>query len=568
MDTFLNMFNDMFGNESSLYYLGGGLFILIFLYLLFKKLRPKVPNKPGKKPQGAPAGQPTANEMAADKKMAKIAAKAAKEAKKKAEAAAKLAAKHKGKLPKGAPAPLPGDPFGQPGQNAFNQGFNGNPGPAPGAYPPPAPMGPPPQAPAQAGPAWPQAAPGAPLMATLASPVPESQASPAPGSFRAVQLRPAGAPGPAPAPQPSPPPVAAPAPPAPEAAVIKPAPPVPEPSPPPPEPPAPKPEPPVAAQPEPPAQALEGPAAPGGVRISTGGQSAVPPVPAPGPETGPPAVEPIEELVLDEPLEAEPLEAEPLEAEALEAGTLETVAAPAPDGMAHILDVESVPDLDSPGAEARTQTLVQTSPLESDGDLAAAPGAGPSPPPAKPMAILEGRGGVLKASQTQMSTPIQIDQTQLPRVMKEAAAAAQAAQAPGPVAPATVTVQELDATYQKNIFLNPLEIVYYKLLRAAFTQFLIFPKVTSRAAVTVISKNADHLKVAENVLTNTTVSFVVCDVKLNIRAIIEVIDEKLPPTNKDRARDYILKKAGLLVVRFYGGDTPPDVSTLRKLLGD
>jgi hypothetical protein len=47
-----------------------------------------------------------------------------------------------------------------------------------------------------------------------------------------------------------------------------------------------------------------------------------------------------------------------------------------------------------------------------------------------------------------------------------------------------------------------------------------------------------------------------------------VVDEKEPLSNKDRARDYILKKAGLLVVRFYSGDTPPDVSTLRKLLTD
>jgi hypothetical protein len=182
------------------------------------------------------------------------------------------------------------------------------------------------------------------------------------------------------------------------------------------------------------------------------------------------------------------------------------------------------------------------------------------------MSILEGRGGVLKASQTQMSTPIQIDQTQLPRVMKEAVAAQTAGI--GLPAASTVTVQELDATYQKNIFLNSLEIVYYKLLRRAFPQFLIFPKVTSRAAVTVISKNPDHLKVAENVLSNTTLSFVVCDVKLNIRAVVEVVDEKQQPSNKDRARDYILKKSGLLVARFYSGDTPPDVATLSKLLDD
>jgi hypothetical protein len=240
--------------------------------------------------------------------------------------------------------------------------------------------------------------------------------------------------------------------------------------------------------------------------------------------------------------------------------------------VAQILEVESVPDQDSPGAEARTQTLVQTSPVGGAPDAAQAleEGAAPAPPAAepilaaKPMSILEGRGGVLKASQTQMSTPIQIDHTQLPRVMKDAVTVPQTVGAPA----VTVTVQELDATYQKNIFLNSLEIVYYKLLRAAFTQFLIFPKVTSRATVTVISKNPDHLKVAENVLSNTTISFVVCDVKLNIRAVVEVVDDKQPLSNKDRARDYILKKAGMVIVRFYSGDTPPDVSTLRKLLSD
>ena len=108
--------------------------------------------------------------------------------------------------------------------------------------------------------------------------------------------------------------------------------------------------------------------------------------------------------------------------------------------------------------------------------------------------------------------------------------------------------------------------VYYKLLRSAFTQYLIFPKVTSRAAVSVSSKNPEHLKVAENVLTNTSVSFIICDVKLNIKAVVQLVDDSQPPSNKDKARDYILKKAGCVLVRFYSGDNPPDAATLRKLL--
>jgi hypothetical protein len=179
----------------------------------------------------------------------------------------------------------------------------------------------------------------------------------------------------------------------------------------------------------------------------------------------------------------------------------------------------------------------------------------------KPMSVLEGRGGVLKASQTQMTTPIAIDQTQMPRVMKEAAASFQS---PGQ----TVTIQDLDVNYQKNTFLNPLEVVYYKLLRSAFTQYLIFPKVTSRATVSISSRNSEHLKVAENVLTNTCISFVICDVKLNIKAVVELVEDGALPSNKDKARDYILKKAGCVLIRFYSADTPPDVSTLRRLLLD
>jgi hypothetical protein len=305
--------------------------------------------------------------------------------------------------------------------------------------------------------------------------------------------------------------------------------------------------------------------------------------------------EPVAELLLEDSLDQD-AQAELGEAQAVSLMAEPTKVAQASEfeltasavEVAQIVEVESIAEAGGPDDEPRTQTLVQTSPLEplgeSEDSLAQAfeesqagavfkaPAEALAPEPSKPeallaakaMSILEGRGGVLKASQTQMSTPIQIDHTQLPRVMKETQAVAQSS---GNL-PVTVTVQELEASYQKNIFLNSLEIVYYKLLRAAFTQFLIFPKVTSRAAVTVISKNPDHLKVAENVLSNTTISFVVCDVKLNIRAVVEIVDDQEPPTNKDRARDYILKKAGLMIVRFYSGDTQPDVSTLRKLLSD
>jgi hypothetical protein len=176
------------------------------------------------------------------------------------------------------------------------------------------------------------------------------------------------------------------------------------------------------------------------------------------------------------------------------------------------------------------------------------------------MAVLESRQGVLRASQTQMTSPIQIDQTQMPKVMKEAAASSLGGQ--------PVTIQDLDLAYERNTFLSPLEVVYYKLLRSAYPQYLIFPKVTSGAAVNVSSRDPEHLKVAENVLGNTSVSFLICDVKLNIKAVVQLVDDSRPTANKDKARDYILKRAGCVLIRFYSGDTPPDVATLRKLLLD
>jgi hypothetical protein len=152
-----------------------------------------------------------------------------------------------------------------------------------------------------------------------------------------------------------------------------------------------------------------------------------------------------------------------------------------------------------------------------------------------------------------MAAPIQIDQTQLPR---------QAAPAPQRQKK-TVTIQDLDVSYEKLSFMTPLEIVYYKLLRAALKQYLIFPRVSARAVVRPESPDPEHLKIADNVLSGTAVSFIVCDVRLNIRAVVEVVDESVAPSNRDKARDYILKKAGCLLVRFYSGDKPPDPETLR-----
>ncbi|MDR1298048.1 MAG: hypothetical protein LBO05_11935 [Deltaproteobacteria bacterium] len=658
MDGILNMFSEMFGDSSSSYYLGGGAFLLVFIYLIFSRGKggpsKKKEPKPPKQPKAPKPDKAEAAEAAVDKKMAKLAAKAAKEAQKKAAAAAKLAAKHKGKLPPPAPETRAGQDRG------------------PAAFEP-APV-PPPAFPA---PLFPDPAP-----------------APASGAFRAVALKAAQnnlilAPGQeAPRPAPPQPTVAVPPPvrPQPQPASVETVETVR------PEPPAadlakaaelvvsPVPAPPARGEPETPVferpgqasprdefirqeppvgllapgtgpsstpvapqvlEAVEQPAASAGVRIASGTQM---PVPAPGPDydqdpsygqsrvigEDPPfgqsqmyeAPDPPEGArYFNETVESvEPAELPAVEIQTLtdaveEAGPRSTGAAaggledaPSPeergngngrgadfeeDGLEPVLDLEAASVLEAPRPpEPPRQTLVQPSPSggshapdagELEDELpppeapeppaapVAAPVAAPlaaalTLPQARPMSILEGRGGVLKASQTQMSTPIQIDQTQLPRVMKQAAVETPA---PGQTqGAAAITVQELDVTYQRNIFLNSLEITYYKLLRAAFTQFLIFPKVTSRAAVTAISRNADHLKVAENVLTNTTLSFVICDVKLNIKAVVEVVDESQTPANKDRARDYILKKAGLMVVRFYSGDTPPDVATLRRLLTD
>ncbi|MDR2198060.1 MAG: DUF2726 domain-containing protein [Deltaproteobacteria bacterium] len=151
-----------------------------------------------------------------------------------------------------------------------------------------------------------------------------------------------------------------------------------------------------------------------------------------------------------------------------------------------------------------------------------------------------------------MATPIQIDQTQLPGAAN-----------PKPAVKKTVTVQDLNVSYEKLTFLSPLEIVYYKLLRGALKQYLIFPRVSAAAVVRAVSQDPEHRKIADNILNGTHLSFIVCDVRLNIRAVVMVVDENEAPTNKEKARDYILKKAGCLLLRFYSGDKPPDMETLR-----
>ncbi|MDR2349778.1 MAG: DUF2726 domain-containing protein [Deltaproteobacteria bacterium] len=193
------------------------------------------------------------------------------------------------------------------------------------------------------------------------------------------------------------------------------------------------------------------------------------------------------------------------------------------------------------------------------GPLPPEPGVSASPPAPEFAAAAPGRTpGPAFAGQTRMAAPINIDQTQMPKSMKK----------PGKGDKKTVTIQDLDVDYEKTSFMTPLEIVYYKLLRGALKQYLIFPRVTTKAVVKATSPDAEHQKIADNVLNSTNLSFIVCDVRLNIRAIVEIVDENEIPTNKDKARDYILKKAGCLLVRFYSGDKPPDAETLKvRIMG-
>jgi hypothetical protein len=199
------------------------------------------------------------------------------------------------------------------------------------------------------------------------------------------------------------------------------------------------------------------------------------------------------------------------------------------------------------GAEPRTAKKPSAFPPE--------PGINPGAAGASPQLTVRTRpgriGGPEIAGRTHMATPIQIDQTQLPGAARQASEKK------------SVTIQDLDVAYEKLPFMTPLEIVYYKLLRGALKQYLIFPRVSSGAVVKAASKDREHQKIADNILNGTNLSFIVCDVRLNVRAVVEVVDENEVPTNKEKARDYILKKAGCLLVRFYSGDKPPDVDTLR-----
>jgi hypothetical protein len=168
----------------------------------------------------------------------------------------------------------------------------------------------------------------------------------------------------------------------------------------------------------------------------------------------------------------------------------------------------------------------------------------PTPPP-QPVRLS-------RPDQTQLATPIQIDQTQLPKPAKSS------------VDKKAITIQDLDVAYEVTPFMSSLEIVYYKLLRSALSNYLIFPNVVCRSLVKATSSQPEHQKIADNVLNGTSLSFIVCDVKLNIKAVVEVIDESRTQTNKDKARNYILKKVGFVILRFYSGDKPPDQETIRR----
>ncbi|MDR1546464.1 MAG: DUF2726 domain-containing protein [Deltaproteobacteria bacterium] len=522
----------------NLYYLLGLVLVLAVLALVARKAKSKGKSSP--KTDALPT-----QESLVDKKVAALAAKAAKAAQKKAQAAAKAAQKRKGKQPPEA-EPAPPD--------------DGLPAVAPAVALAVAP-----------------AAPVSPAAAVVAAP----QTG---GVFRAVQLKAVQAvPGEA-APRSSASPLPPPAPPTPKP--VEP-------------PPAIKlaPQPPSPPQPVPPAQSKVKSLF--GVKIGSTLRGVKPSEDADPPVSQAATATPADDLRLadpdvDQPSELTPALEPPDEqsgdldkaAQAIEsaaAAVWHSMAEPASVSPTAAPDVSEAFELDvtprdesEPAQPAAFDVPAPPAAAAPVSSASLAPPAPPAPPAAAaspaatptiqlveepPMTTLESRGGALQASCTQMTTTIQVDQTQLPRNLKPASSVA-------PVSGGAVTVQELDAVYEKNIFLTPLEIVYYKLLRSAFTQYLIFPKVASQAAVTIVSRNAEHRKVAENVLATTCLSFVVCDVKLNIKAVVEVLDENETPSNKERARDYILKKAGCLLVRFYSGDTPPDVESLRRLLLD
>jgi hypothetical protein len=251
------------------------------------------------------------------------------------------------------------------------------------------------------------------------------------------------------------------------------------------------------------------------------------------------AVQPVAQVLAEPPLQAVVMPAaQPIQPVLIPESAVQTVIPEVPvHPSAEISASVSLPYVPAPP--------VPTVEVESVHDVSADLDDLTPPPPPKPMRIS-------RPDQTQMINPIEIDQTQMVKPPKSHADKK------------AVTIQDLDVGYEVTPFMSPLEIVYYKLLRAALSGFLIFPNVICRSVVKASSKLTEHQKIADNVLNGTSLSFIVCDVKLNIKAVVEVIDESRTPSNKDKARNYILKKVGLVLLRFYSGDRPPDTETIRR----
>jgi hypothetical protein len=612
MDFILNIFDGMFSQDSSMiYYLAGGALLLVFLYLLLRKTKGK--GKGALKSEAKTSEAKETNQEVVDKKVARLAAKAAKEAKKKAEKAAKLAQKHKGKLPPPVPEPKadlvpPPEPQQVPVEQAADpKAANAEISQKPLIAPLKelaAPMEPKPQSALGTFRAVQLKAAQTTLVVpkTSSAPLPPKPPASSPAAKFQDLVPPAFPHAPAHVPPAHVPPAPVHVPPAPAPVPPAPAPlqkaPVPENPTVPDKPAAPKaanthigarigsgiksapsqtslPEISVAVEQE----QFEPLDFPGPGQNSAASEESVPPEPSKTPPDLPPPAPVVEEIME---LEVEDLQSEILkEAEPIKSEQPISEQSTSEQSTSEQSTSEQSTSEQSTSEQSISKQSISEEPISkqsiseepiSEQSISEQPrkdeenkGLAADIPVLKPMTVLEGRGGVLKASQTQMSTPIRIEQTQMPRPKESVP---EVSKASGETSKEPLTIQELNVTYEKMTFLNPIEIVYYKLLRAAFTQYLIFPKVVSKAAVKVISNNQEHLKMAENVLVGTSISFVICDVKLNIKAIVEVVDESQGPSNKDKARDYIFKKAGCVMLRFYSGDTPPDVSTLRRFLLD
>ncbi|MDR1577087.1 MAG: DUF2726 domain-containing protein [Deltaproteobacteria bacterium] len=257
--------------------------------------------------------------------------------------------------------------------------------------------------------------------------------------------------------------------------------------------------------------------------------------------------EPAPRLVFDRELPKGELTAAPKPVQPQAPQTVELTVAPVAPVAAPVVPIVSVEPVAPVAPVAPEVAVVPVSTVQSASpndvtddldDLA-------PPPPPRPVRVT-------RPDQTQLISPIKVDQTQMSKPTKAS------------FDKKAVTIQELDVSYELAPFMSSLEIVYYKLLRSALSQYLIFPHVICRSVVKAVSDQQEHQKIADNVLSGTSLSFIVCDVKLNIKAVVEVIDESKAPTNKDKARNYILKKVGFTLLRYYSGDKPPDTETIRR----